>query len=279
MKRFINILFILLLSMSIFGCSNKAANNEPTNNNNDPGTDVSEEGEWVCTMEKYYHDDGNVECYYINEYDEEGKFVRCEEYDGDGNLMYTGESTYDEKGNEILYLGYDKDGKLIDKTEFEYDNKNQMIKETDYLDENTKGDIYTYEYDENGNAIHIVISSSDGEVFLDTKNEYNVDGKIIKSYEHAEGYVSWTYEYEYNGEFLEKINRFDNNGTLDGIYVYSYKDQNPDLVETVKYCNPDNSLIMTMEHRYDENNNEISYAQFDASGTMMQMIEYEYRRK
>ena len=268
MKRIINALLILLLGLCLFGCSNNA-----------PEGEMVEETEWVCTMEKYYYGDGSLECYYINEYDEEGKFVRCEEYDGDGNLEYIGESTYDEKGNEILYLGYDKDHQQIDKTEYEYDKNNYLIKETNYYDNDTVGDIRTFEYDENGNAIHIVNSSIDGELYMETKNDYNEDGKIIKSFQHVEGYVSWTYEYEYSGEFLEKVNRFDYDGTLDGIYVYSYKDQNPDLVETVKYCDPDNSLVMTMEYRYDENNNEVSYAQFDASGTMMQMIEYEYHRK
>ena len=278
MKRIITVLMILLLGLCMFGCSNKTADNEPSNNSAS-GTDVVEKVEWVCTMEKYYYADGSLECYYINEYDEEGKFVRCEEYDGNGNLEYIGESTYDENGNEILYLGYDKDGQQIDKTEYEYDKNNKLIKETNYYDNDAVGDIRTFEYDENGNETHVTGTSTEGELYMEIKNEYNADGKIIKSYQYYLGPVSWTYEYEYNGEFLEKANRYDYNGTLDGIYVYTYKDQNPDLVETVKYCDPDGTVIVTMEHRYDENGNEISYAQFDSTGTMMQMIEYEYHKK
>ncbi|MBR5340485.1 MAG: hypothetical protein IK151_01015 [Erysipelotrichaceae bacterium] len=278
MKRAINISLILLLGLCMFGCSNKTADKQPANNDA-PSEDTVKEDKWVCTKEIYYKDDGGVECYYVNEYDDEGRFLRFEQYDGDNNLMYTGESSYDEKGNEILYLGYDKDHQQIDKTEYEYDSKNQLIKETNYYDGETVGDIYTYEYDENGNTTRIVNSSTDGELYMETSNEYNADGKIIKSHQHVEGYVSWTYEYEYSGEFLEKVNRFDYNGTLDGIYLYSYKDQNPDLVETVKYCDPDNSLVMTIEYSYDENGNEISYTQIDASGTMMQKIEYEFSKK
>ena len=278
MKRIINILLILLLGLCVFGCSDKADNNEPANSDA-PNEDTVKEDKWVCTKEIYYNDDGSVECYYINEYDDEGKFIRVEEYDGDDNLIYTGESTYDENGNEILYEGYDVDGQLIDKTEYEYDNDNNLIKQTNYLDKDTLGDIYTFEYDENGNMIHFVNSSADGELYMETMDEYNADGKIIKSYQHVEGYVSWTYEYEYNGELLEKVNRFDHNGILDGIYVYTYKDQNPDLVETTKYYDPDNSLITTIERGYDEHGNEISYTLTDSTGTIMQMMEYEYTRK
>ena len=279
MKRVINLLMILLIGLCVFGCSKTPAGNEPQNNN---APETSEpETEWLCTKEIYYNSDGKISSYDVIEYDENGNFVKVEEYDADNKLVYIGESTYDDKGNEVLYVEteYESEGEFRYKTEYEYDEKNQLIRETSYFEDGTVAEYYTYEYDSNGNRIHAVNTAPDGELYLETVTEYDDKGRVTKHYTKVEGYGDWVQVYEYNGDFIEKVCTYSDGETVDRTDVYAYKDQNPDLIETISCYDASNNLYYKIEYRYDEYGNEISSAEFDASGNMKTMVEYEFTRK
>ena len=276
MKRFINLLLIMIIGLCIFGCSKNEESDKPAG---DKPEDNPAEEKWLCIKETYYVLDGQVESYVINKYDDDGRFLSFEEYDADNNLLNTGKTIYDEKGREVEYLYYDEKGELQMRCVNEYDDKDQLIKATDYDSDGKVTDYYIYEYDANGNNIHHENTTEDGNLSMSTDSEYDDKGRIIRVHYDFYGYGEWTIEYAYNGDNIDKVTRYNSDGTIFSVTLYKYNESTPDLTEAIENYDGNNNLQHRYEYRYDENGNEISYAMFDAKGNMVTMCEYEYKKK
>ena len=280
MKKIFSILLLTMLSLCLFGCSGNKAD-DPSNNNNAPEDNTAKEDEWLCTKETYYYSDGSIDHYVINNYDEGGNFFTMEEYDGDNNLISSGQSQYDEKGRESLYQQYYDNGELDYSCEYEYDDKDRVIRETYYYGDGSPADYVTYEYDERGNTIRTEETTEDGFLSYLAEMEYDEKDRVVNAHYTFYGYDEWTYVYEYEGENEGQIKTtmYNSDNTIGQISYYSYNEQNPKLVDSIKLCDGEDNLMYLYEFRYDEHGNEVSDAMFDPQGNMIQMSEYEYKKK
>ena len=277
MKRIINILLVVLLSLCVFGCS--SSSNDTPAGNDVPKEDEVKKEEWLCNKQTFYNGNGEIESYTIYTYNKDGKFLSYEEYDGNSELKGKAESAYDEKGREIENVIYDGNGEIYIRSEFEYNDKDQMIKETDYDAEGEITAYFTYEYDSNGNNIHSENTTADGFLSMTSDKEYNDHNKLIKNHRIFYGHSEWTIVYEYSNDILDRSTEYNADGSISRIAVYKYSDQNSELYDSIEYYSADNNLTGRQEFRYDENENRISYAYFDAEGNMNSMTEYEYIKK
>ena len=215
----------------------------------------------------------------IYEYDEEGRLLNNEEYNGNNELISTTKSSYDEKGRESEYVLYDAKGNIDITGVYEYDDQDRVIKETDYHGDGTVAEYFTYEYDPNGNIIHSKNKTEDEELSMTIDYEYNDQGMVSKTFYDFYGYDTWYYVFEYSNGILERRIMYNSKDELDGFEVYKYSEKDPELTETIESYDSNNVLKYRTEFRYDENGNRISSAMFDPEGNMLSMTEYEFKKK
>ena len=278
MKKTINILLILLLTLCVFGCANNGGNN--TAEGNDPSKqEETIKDEWLCTRITYYNTDGSIASYIVNTYDEDGRLLNNEEYNVNNELISTTKSTYDEKGRESEYVLYDAKGNIDITGVYEYDDQDRVIKETDYHGDGTVADYFTYEYDPNGNIIHSENKTEDEELSMKIDYEYNDQGEVAKTYYDFYGYDTWYYVFEYSNGVLVRRTMYNSKDEVDSVDVYEYSEKDPKLNESVESYDSNNKLKYRTEYRYDEYGNMISSAMFDPEGNMLTMTEYEFKKK
>ena len=125
------------------------------------------------------------------EYDQYGRVMKIEKTIDDGlRDPYT----------EITEYEYDAQNRVIrhNHASYEYDENGNIIRATE-----ANGMYAEFTYDGQGNRILETYKSKDGSVYLTYEHEYNEHGDIVKSVKddiYASGILTFTYEYQYDGE-------------------------------------------------------------------------------
>lgn len=241
----------------------------------------------VCGAEIWDFGD-SVDVYTYTQY---GDPLRITSYDADGNvtsdLRY--EYEYDADGNKVLEKYY-ADGVLMEETVYE---AGIPVQYTAYYEDGTKT---VAEYDEDGNIVHSVYYDVDESVASETWSEYayttdgesyeskntmtDADGiKYIGEYNEQGDMTVWScynadgslateecYEFEYDAEGRKQVKRIYVGGTLTEELIYTLVTQEDGWMNypgTVIEYEADGSKTVT---EYDENDNVISVATYDAAG-------------
>ncbi|MBP5280721.1 MAG: hypothetical protein J6Z03_09580 [Erysipelotrichaceae bacterium] len=283
MKKILNVLLILLLGICMFGCSNSSessSNNVEPTNNDKPADEPLPETVWLRSRETTSFNGGDISEYTVYEYDTEGNVIKTVRYKGQTDEVdHTVEITYDDSGRTLKTMDYDGDGQLTFITEYEYLMGDQPSKITSHYADGTVGDYTSFEYNSAGQVTRMKNYTADNFLSQTTETEYDEKGRTAKMSIHFEGYGDWSYVYEYDGELNNRVVMYDTDGSVSNIIENTYKNNDPELLESAKYYDKDNNLYASAEYRYDDDGNMVSFAQFDPNGNMTMLTEYEYIKK
>lgn len=80
-----------------------------------------------------YESNGDINCYYTNEYDSRGNRVKRICYDSDGSIGWYGINEYDSWGNQVKEINYKSDGSIDDYYTYEYTYRTFSLEKTVHI--------------------------------------------------------------------------------------------------------------------------------------------------
>ncbi len=230
----------------------------------------AEELEQVSTKQSYieYDTNGNL-CLQIN-------------YHNDGNSEERYENQYDEKGRLIEEKYFDEDGSLIEHSSYEYDSDGKITLKTKHYTEGDP-DVVHYKYNGNKQLIERVTINSDDEI--EEKQVYDYSGNQLileEEYDYDEKLLSSKkYKYDEQGHIVENevltpdeeyrvVYTFNEAGQREKILKY---DKAGHLTERAVYTEDEsgNTVEITEESAYRKNNIKMKY---DERGNLTEQEEY-----
>lgn len=154
----------------------------------------------------------------------------------DSAIMYHYEYNYD--GNNVIsYICTDNSDTIMYKRNYTYNNDNKITMQTSTYDNTGTVETVIHTYDNNGNCIQEVntYGAIDEEpttvqVVTYTYNDY---GYITLARYEVDGELTQTVQYNYSGEFLNKIDYLDSTGEVYLTYEYMYDSDGNMLCEII----------------------------------------------
>lgn len=229
-------------------------------------------------------------------YNEEGKILEEEVFEGEATSGAKTLYFYDEEGRKTKMMEKDSNGTLLREVTYQNDEKGYCTQEITYEPEKGQRRRQIYTYDERGNCIEKEWRNPDGEFAYKIVNYYNNDNQMEKSVVlHKDGKTAHQslYLYDEKGDLLEvetakesdlllcrsvwiyddngrKVKRFDfqenPRGTLHSIKSFDYKN-NP--TETIVYSKQ--GTVSQKETIY--------YKEFDTRGNWTRKIVHQEGEK
>lgn len=134
----------------------------------------------------------------VNTYNDSGKLIKEEQYEGEEFLLCAYEYELDEAGNAVKCIRHDYLEGTDVEDRYTYDDKCQLISTVTCDAEGNAQSRTEYSYDENGNEIKCSVYDSQGGLQSSTSNEYKYDdyGNIAKNVcTHSDGTPGTTIKY------------------------------------------------------------------------------------
>lgn len=239
MKKVLSLLLVFALCFSLWACGNDATSQ--TENEN-------KEKIWVMTSDKDYNEDGDIFSSIEYMYNDDGELYSKEStIKNIGNCSkFTYEYDFDQQNNltEVRVL---VDG--VVKDVFTFNSDGCITEFSSYYEGGKKSDYKVYEYDENGKLLSSVDYNNSGDMEKKILYKYRKDGTCEKFSCYEEGDVllyitecdetgwpcftqyyneiapSYDYKFEYDeqGNVIEKIRYFSNSTQEQSHHKYTYK--------------------------------------------------------
>lgn len=199
-------------------------------------------------QEIQYDDTGFIRSMATCEYDRNGNCIRRIFDDALRNRTTTSVYEYDDCGNHVKTIHYDPDGNIEETDEYEYDKNGNWLSSTTYDADGSQRYKLTWTYNEDGHCLDSTSYDGDGTIRSKTKYEYDEQGNQI-SYSNYE-----------DRELVDQCK-----------YVYNEKGN---IIQASRYYE-EGVLSYTQKMEYDENGNKIRQAEYDSTGELGMIIEYE----
>ena len=147
-------------------------------------------------IKEAFYSDGELDYYYINEYDSNGRGTKTTAYSGDGKQKYCYVYERDADGRFIKEIDYDENGNITGYMENEFDSQGRITRTVRRDPDKVAISITEYTFDANGNLVRFL--DWDGTDNYVTKNEYDKNGNLTKITKDKNGTVLYwekiTYE-------------------------------------------------------------------------------------
>lgn len=194
-----------------------------------------------------YRSSGQITYKRTFKYDDKGKVIDYENFDGTRNkITYKKLTKYDGEGNKIQEVGfdgidkfdnryfYDAQGRLreieyqvssalMEKRKMKYTGNSQEIlvyKANDVLDQRI-----VKNFDVSGNLLEDILLSPSGEELKKTKFEYDEQGRLKNEKKYYSSNLTNEYIYEYHGNLLSRVIKKEPGSAEIVEKKYSYEDQ------------------------------------------------------
>lgn len=142
---------------------------------------------------------------------------------GDSLLLYINE--YDEEGKFLNYSSYNEAGIVVHQYIASYNSKGLMTQQVEYQENEALGNTFFYQYNELGQLTHFRQVDAAGKIWIDQKKTYDKKGNNTLSYDKSMGSADYTLSrkilYQKNGR-SKKVESYLPNNKLLGTSFYQY---------------------------------------------------------
>lgn len=207
---------------------------------------------------------GKIDLRYTFKYDNFGRIIRMDVYDGANKLIGKKESKYDINGNEVERILFDEERGGPAKMLFKYDNEKNLIEIKNFNDKGELINIFKNVW-EKGKLVNSEIEDNNGKVIVKTHFVYDNNGNLIKEEVNESSQYVISYKYDSKGNLIEISNPQTKR--------YMTYNQNNDLVEDKLYSSNGSRQyrvtfnylkngLQNEEIRYDNSDNPVFYGKY-----------------
>lgn len=200
--------------------------------------------------------------YKFNELGNKSEVINYEPYNG--HIRLYKKYNYDDKGKLLEINCFDGNGTLLTKHSFKHDSQGNDSLEIINNFQNNKTTIYKYTYDKNGNKLSMNGLNHIGIKFIFEQFKYDLKGNIIEELSFKPDDIlshKFIYKYDAENKLVEKRTFYYSIDSTENIYFYKYDLEN-NLIEE-HYCNKDGQITVLSKYTFDKHLNWIKKLSFE----------------